>query len=167
VRLSLFTLRICWKFRFVLFSNHIIVVGLYYSSFVLRCTHAWLMLSHFWLFFMYVQASSHAIQFERHFTLWPNVERPSISTIHIPRNQEVGFSTLHTKVKVHTNLCLWRLHTMPGWRFQILYCIGYFQLISLDSQQSLATQSHGLSTLTAIVWSGLELNHAQSRSNLY
>jgi hypothetical protein len=31
--------------------------------------------------------------------------------------------------------------------------VGYFRPISLDSQQSLATQSHGLSTLTAIAWS--------------
>jgi hypothetical protein len=51
-------------------------------------------------------------------------------------------------------LGLWRLHTMPGWRIPLLYLIGYFQLIYLDSQQSLATQSHGLSTWTAIVWSG-------------
>ena len=48
-------------------------------------------------------------------------------------------------------LGLWRLHTMPGRRLQLLYFIGYFQPISLDSQQSLATQSHGLSTWTAIV----------------
>jgi hypothetical protein len=51
-------------------------------------------------------------------------------------------------------LGLWRLHTMPSWRLRLLYFIGYFQLISLDSQQSLATQSHGLSTWTAIVWTG-------------
>jgi hypothetical protein len=31
------------------------------------------------------------------------------------------------------------------------YFIGYFQLISLDSQQSLAIQFHGLTTWTAIV----------------
>ena len=36
-------------------------------------------------------------------------------------------------------------------RLQFLYFIDYFQPISLDSQQSLATQSHGLSTWTAIV----------------
>jgi hypothetical protein len=51
---------------------------------------------------------------------------------------------------------LWRLHNMSGWRLHLLYLIGYFQLISLDSQQSLATQSHGLSTWMAIVWSGHE-----------
>jgi hypothetical protein len=43
------------------------------------------------------------------------------------------------------------LHTMPGRRLHLLYFIGYFQLISLDSQQSLATQSHGLSIWMAIV----------------
>jgi hypothetical protein len=48
-------------------------------------------------------------------------------------------------------LGLWKLHTMPSRRLQFLYFIGYFQLISLDSQQSLAIQSHGLSTWTAIV----------------
>jgi len=48
-------------------------------------------------------------------------------------------------------LGLWRLHTLPGRRLHLLYFIGYFQLISLDSQQSLATQSHGLSTWTTIV----------------
>jgi hypothetical protein len=48
-------------------------------------------------------------------------------------------------------LGLWRLHTMPGRRLHLLNFIGYFQVISLDSQQSLATQSHGLSTWTAIV----------------
>jgi hypothetical protein len=41
-------------------------------------------------------------------------------------------------------LDLWRLHTMPGRRTYLLYIIGYFQLISLDSQQSLAIQLHGL-----------------------
>ena len=39
----------------------------------------------------------------------------------------------------------------PTTTFDWLYI---FQPISLDSQQSLATQSHGLSTWTAIVWSG-------------
>jgi hypothetical protein len=48
-------------------------------------------------------------------------------------------------------LGLWRLHIMPSRRLQLVYFIGYFQLISLDSQQSLATQSHGLSTWTTIV----------------
>jgi hypothetical protein len=47
-----------------------------------------------------------------------------------------------------------RLHTMLGWRFQFPCFIGYFQPISLDSQQSLAIQSHGLSSWMAIVWSG-------------
>jgi hypothetical protein len=46
---------------------------------------------------------------------------------------------------------IWRLHTMPGQRLQFLYFIGYFQSISLDSQQILAIQSHGLSTWTTIV----------------
>jgi hypothetical protein len=50
-------------------------------------------------------------------------------------------------------LGLWRLHTMPSQRLRLLYFIGYFQLISLDSRQSLASQSHGLSTWMAIVWS--------------
>jgi hypothetical protein len=50
-------------------------------------------------------------------------------------------------------LGLWRIHTMLGWRLHLLYFIGYFQLISF-SQQSVATQSHGLLTWTAIVWSG-------------
>jgi hypothetical protein len=49
---------------------------------------------------------------------------------------------------------LWRLHTMPGRMLQLLYFSGYFQPISLDSQQSLATQSHGLLTSTSIVRSG-------------
>jgi hypothetical protein len=31
-------------------------------------------------------------------------------------------------------LGLWRLHTMPGQRLHILYFIGYFQSISLDSK---------------------------------
>jgi hypothetical protein len=48
-------------------------------------------------------------------------------------------------------LGLWRLHTMSGCMLHLLYFIGYFQPISLDSQQSLATQSHGLSNRTAIV----------------
>jgi hypothetical protein len=41
-------------------------------------------------------------------------------------------------------LGLWRLHTMPGQRLQLLYFIGYFQPISLDSQQGLTIQAHGL-----------------------
>jgi hypothetical protein len=32
-----------------------------------------------------------------HFTLWPKVERPSISTNLVARNQEFSLSTLHTK----------------------------------------------------------------------
>jgi hypothetical protein len=55
-------------------------------------------------------------------------------------------------------LGLWKLHTLHGCRIHFLYFIGYFQLISLDSQQSLASQSHGLLTWTAIVWSGPKLN---------
>jgi hypothetical protein len=34
------------------------------------------------------------------FTLWPKVERLSISTNQIARNQEFGFSILHNKAKV-------------------------------------------------------------------
>jgi hypothetical protein len=52
-------------------------------------------------------------------------------------------------------LGLWRLHTLLGQSFQFLYFIGYFQTISLDSQQSFAIQSNSLSTWTAIVWSNL------------
>jgi len=36
-------------------------------------------------------------------------------------------------------------------RLPLLYFIGYFQFISLDYQQSWASQSHVLSTWTAIV----------------
>jgi hypothetical protein len=45
-------------------------------------------------------------------------------------------------------LGLWKLRIVPVRRLQFLYCIAYFffQPISLDSQQSLAIQSHGLST---------------------
>jgi hypothetical protein len=155
-----------------------------------------------------------------HFTLWPKVERLSISINHIAENQEFDLSTLHTEVKVQRllqfnlitfwrrqrtlqgslgrmgmetqpmvkrllifliiesiidkilavrldglywashkvgcsfGLGLWRLHSMPDCWLQWLYFIGYFQPISLDSQQSLATQSHGLLTSMAIVWSG-------------
>jgi hypothetical protein len=60
----------------------------------------------------------------------------------------------HAPLSLDFGLGLWRLHTMPGRRLHFLYFIGYFRLISLDSQQSLATQSHGLSTWTAIVWTG-------------
>jgi hypothetical protein len=60
----------------------------------------------------------------------------------------------HAPLGLDFGLGLWRLHTMPGQRLDVLYFIGYFQLISLDSQQSLATQSHGLSIWTAIVGSG-------------
>ena len=48
----------------------------------------------------------------------------------------------------------WKLHTMPDRRLRFLYFISYSQPISLDSQQSLAIQSHDLSTSMAIVWSG-------------
>jgi hypothetical protein len=67
-------------------------------------------------------------------------------------------------------LDLWRLHTVTiqverPWEFMakkfglwashyFLYFMSCFQPIPLDSQQSLAIQSHGLSTWTAIVWSG-------------
>jgi hypothetical protein len=60
----------------------------------------------------------------------------------------------HAPLSLDVGLGLWRLHTVPGRRLHLLYFIGYFQLISLDSQQSLATQSHGLSTWTAIVRTG-------------
>jgi hypothetical protein len=40
-------------------------------------------------------------RFKGRFTLcWPEVERPSISTNQIARNQEFGLSTLHTMAKV-------------------------------------------------------------------
>jgi hypothetical protein len=55
----------------------------------------------------------------------------------------------HAALSLDFGLGLWRLHTMPGRRLHLLYFIGYFKLISLNSQQSLATQSHGLSTWTA------------------
>jgi hypothetical protein len=48
-------------------------------------------------------------------------------------------------------LGLWGLHTMSSRRLHLLYFIGYFLPIYLDSQQSLATQSRNLSTWTAIV----------------
>ncbi len=44
-----------------------------------------------------------------------------------------------------------------GQMLEYEYFITYFQPISLDSQQSLATHFHGLSTWTAIVWSGPKL----------
>jgi hypothetical protein len=44
----------------------------------------------------------------------------------------------------------WRVHTAPNQRPQLLYFIDYFQPVSLDSQQSVATQSHSLSTWMAI-----------------
>jgi hypothetical protein len=37
--------------------------------------------------------------FKGHFTLWLKVERPSITTIQIARNQEFDLSTLHTRVQ--------------------------------------------------------------------
>ena len=70
------------------------------------------------------------------FTLWPSKLR--------------GHGTSWSKV---WTLGL-TLHTMLGLRLQFLYFIGYFQPISLNSQQSLVIQSHGLLTWTAIVWSG-------------
>jgi hypothetical protein len=45
-------------------------------------------------------------------------------------------------------LGLWRLHIVIGRRLKFQYLIGYFQPISLDSQQSLTIQSHSLSTWT-------------------
>jgi hypothetical protein len=62
-------------------------------------------------------------------------------------------------------LYLWRLHTMPGRRLHFLYFIDYFQPISLDSQQSLETQSHSLLTWTVIVWSGLKTYHTSWKSS--
>jgi hypothetical protein len=58
----------------------------------------------------------------------------------------------HAPLSLGFGLGLWRLHTMPSWRLRLLYFIDYIQLVSSDSQQNLATQSHGLSTWTAIVW---------------
>jgi hypothetical protein len=50
-------------------------------------------------------------------------------------------------------LGLCRPHTMHGRTLQFLYFIGYFQPISLDSPQSLAIQSHNLSTWMTTVLS--------------
>jgi len=96
------------------------------------------------------------------------------------RNQEFGLSTLHSRgqspkvVVPHGNtfwLKFWpkqctlkgslgegglETQTMverPSIFFIENKIINNFQPISLDSQQSLATQSHGLLTWTAIVWS--------------
>jgi hypothetical protein len=55
-----------------------------------------------------------------YFTLWPKVERPSISTNQIARNQEFGLSTLPTKAKVQRpsqfkTLTVWqRRRTLEG-----------------------------------------------------
>jgi hypothetical protein len=48
-----------------------------------------------------------------HFTLWPKVERPSISTNQIARNQEFGLSTLRSMAKVQRPL---QFKTIPFWR---------------------------------------------------
>jgi hypothetical protein len=52
-------------------------------------------------------------------------------------------------------LCAWPLEASHCAQLKApvitVYFIGYFQLISVDSQQSLATQSHGLLSWTAIV----------------
>jgi hypothetical protein len=56
----------------------------------------------------------------------------------------------YSSVGLDFGLGLWRLHIVPG-----LYFVGYFQLIFLDST-SLAIQSHGLLTWTAIAQSDLE-----------
>jgi hypothetical protein len=69
-----------------------------------------------------------------------------------------GLFWARNKVACSFEFGLWRLHTTPGRRLRLLYFIGYFKLIYLDSQQSLATQSHGLSTWTAIVWSDPNLH---------
>jgi hypothetical protein len=75
-----------------------------------------------------------------------------------------GLFWARNKVECSLGFGLWSLHTMPDWRLHLLYFIGYFQPISLDFQQCLATQSHDLSTWTAIVWSGLRC--LQSPTNL-
>jgi hypothetical protein len=45
------------------------------------------------------------------------------------------------------------LRPAKGSKYSYILVAMYFQPISLDSQRSLGTQSHGLSTSTAIVWS--------------
>jgi hypothetical protein len=49
------------------------------------------------------------------FTLWPKVERPSISINHIARNQEFSLSTLHTMAKVQRRS---QLKIITFWRRQ-------------------------------------------------
>ena len=46
------------------------------------------------------------------FTLWPKVERPSISTNQISRNQEFGLSTLHTRGRSPKSVALF----LPTWQ---------------------------------------------------
>ena len=52
----------------------------------------------------YLATVKTSLRFTGHFTLWPKVERSSIATNQIARNQEFGLSTLHTKVKVQRSL---------------------------------------------------------------
>jgi hypothetical protein len=51
-----------------------------------------------------------------HFTLWPKVERPLISTNQIARNQEFGLSTLHTMTKVQRLSLFWMITFWRRWR---------------------------------------------------
>ena len=46
------------------------------------------------------------------FTLWPKVERPSVSTNQISRNQEFGLSTLHTRGQSPKSVALF----LPTWQ---------------------------------------------------
>jgi len=57
--------------------------------------------------------------------------------------QDIGFK--------HFWKCLDKLNVHMT-MVQYIYFINYFQPIFLDSQQSLATQSHGLSAWITIVW---------------
>jgi hypothetical protein len=99
--------------------------------------------------FFSLNNQSWACSFEFGLWAWPleasHFGRPSREAVRV-HGQRLDFA-----------LGLWRLHTLPSWRLRLLYFIGYvfsahFFGLSLDSQQSLATQSHGLSTWTALVW---------------
>ena len=50
--------------------------------------------------------------FKGRFTLWPKVERPSVSTNQISRNQEFGLSTLHTRGRSPKSVAFF----LPTWQ---------------------------------------------------
>ena len=52
------------------------------------------------------------LQIKGRFTLWPKVERPSVSTNQISRNQEFGLSTLHTRGRSPKSVALF----LPTWQ---------------------------------------------------